>query len=406
MVVSVDLSRMDRVLWIDRENLRACIQAGITGRKLEDELGQLGLTLGHEPDSIEFSTLGGWIATNASGMKKNRYGNIEDMVLNVTLVTPAGNVEETQTFGRISTGMRVGKLVFGMEGNLGIITKAVVRLCRRPSYRRYQSLAFPDFERGVEFLRKLRTELSLPASIRLMDNRQYRFGQGLKPKMSRLQQVIHRVLRFYLLHVKKFDAEKFVGASVLMEGNKRELVHYERNLIRLAREFQGIPGGPQNGRRGYMLTFSIAYVRDLFSKLYILGETFETTVPWTKVMTVYNAVIAHAHAKQAEYRLPGKPLICGRVTQLYPTEACVYFTYAVRMKGIERPARLFAEIEHSFRDVILQAGGSLSHHHGIGKLRQSWVRDTVSRETIEVLQAIKHQVDPTNVFGVRNNMLE
>ena len=405
MVVSVDLSRLNRVLWIDRENLRACIQAGITGRSLEDELGKLGLTLGHEPDSIEFSTLGGWIATNASGMKKNRYGNIEDMVLNVTLVTPQGKIEETQTFGRISTGMRVGRLVFGMEGNLGIITSAVVRLCRKPSYQKYQSLGFPDLQHGVDFLRELRTEMSLPASVRLMDNRQFRFGQGLKPQMSRLQRSIHNVLRYYLLNVKKFDAEKFVGASVLMEGNKRELVQYERNLIRLARKFQGIPGGPQNGRRGYMLTFSIAYVRELFSKLYILGETFETTVPWTNVMTVYNAVIAHAHAKQAEYRLPGKPLICGRVTQLYPTDACVYFTYAVMMKGIERPAKIFAEIEHSFRDVILQAGGSLSHHHGIGKLRQSWIQQTVTPETVEVLQAIKRQVDPTNVFGVRNNML-
>ena len=112
-IISLDLGRMNRVLWIDPATRTACIEAGAVGRNIEHALRQHGYTLGHEPDSVEFSTLGGWIATNASGMKKNRYGNIEDVVLDVTLVSPDGVVEQTLTVPRASHGVDVRRLAFG-----------------------------------------------------------------------------------------------------------------------------------------------------------------------------------------------------------------------------------------------------------------------------------------------------
>ena len=135
MVVSVDTRRMNRVLSIDRANLTATVQAGITGSRLEELLGKEGLTCGHEPDSVELSTLGGWIATNASGMKKNRYGNIEDLVENITLVTPAGTIEQRYASPRQSPGIQLQKALFGSEGNLGLITRAVIQVHTSPSPR-------------------------------------------------------------------------------------------------------------------------------------------------------------------------------------------------------------------------------------------------------------------------------
>jgi len=130
MIVSVDMQRMNGIEWVDRENLHACVQAGIRGSDLEALLAEQGLTTGHEPDSIELSTLGGWIATNASGMKKNRYGNIEDIVENISMVTPEGVLEQLEPMPRVSVGMQPRNLLFGSEGNLGLITKAVI-ICVR-----------------------------------------------------------------------------------------------------------------------------------------------------------------------------------------------------------------------------------------------------------------------------------
>jgi alkyldihydroxyacetonephosphate synthase len=175
MIVVVDMRRMNQILWLDRENYRASIQAGITGKQLEEELEKAGFTSGHEPDSLELSTLGGWIATNASGMKKNRYGNIEDIVENFTLITPKGLVEQKVTMPRISIGMQPNKLLFGNEGNLGIITKAEIRIHKRPEAKKYGSVVFPTFEKGTAFLYDLTRSGTLPASVRLVDNFQFRF---------------------------------------------------------------------------------------------------------------------------------------------------------------------------------------------------------------------------------------
>ena len=126
MIVSVDMGRMNRVLWIDPENRMACIQAGAVGRNIAEQLAEHGFTMGHEPDSIEFSTLGGWVATHASGMKKNRYGNIEDLVLDVTVVTPRGTLERPNVAPRESVGVGdARRWIYGSEGAFGIVREAV-----------------------------------------------------------------------------------------------------------------------------------------------------------------------------------------------------------------------------------------------------------------------------------------
>ena len=153
-IVSVDTSRMSRVLWIDPENRLACIQAGAVGRHIAQQLARYGFTMGHEPDSMEFSTLGGWIATYASGMKKNRYGNIEDLVKDVTVVSACGVLERSdEVVPRESVGVGdVRRWIFGSEGEFGIVTKAVVQIFPLPEAQVYGSVVFRDFEQGVRFL--------------------------------------------------------------------------------------------------------------------------------------------------------------------------------------------------------------------------------------------------------------
>ena len=142
MVVSVDTRRMNKIESVDEKNLLATVQSGILGIDLENKLQEMGYTAGHEPDSIEFSTLGGWISTNASGMKKHRYGNIEDIVQNVTLITPKGTINQVKPLTRSSIGVKAQNMIFGSEGNFGLITKATIRIHKKPEASTFESILF------------------------------------------------------------------------------------------------------------------------------------------------------------------------------------------------------------------------------------------------------------------------
>jgi alkyldihydroxyacetonephosphate synthase len=403
-IVSVDMRRMNKILWIDHENFRAGVQAGITGKDLEERLERVGYTSGHEPDSLELSTLGGWIATNASGMKKNRYGNIEDIVEAVTMVTPNGVIEQGAAMPRQSLGIDPQQVAFGSEGNLGIITSAVIRIHKLPEAKKYGSLVFPNFKAGTEFLYELSQTGTLPASIRLLDNIQFRFGSALKGEPTRMEAIMGEIQKFFLLKVKKFDPNELVAATIVMEGTK-EQVDYQAKLInRLAKKYGGIAGGETNGKRGYMLTYAIAYIRDFLTDFHIIGETYETTVPWNKVQAVIDAVAEQVFKKHEEYGLPGRPYISPRITQLYHTGVCIYFTHGFSAVGVDNPDEIFSKIEHSLRETIMAAGGSISHHHGVGKIRKDFMQHTISPAATELIKEIKKANDPQNIFGIRNNV--
>jgi alkyldihydroxyacetonephosphate synthase len=404
MIVAVDMRWMNQIEWIDKANLRASVQAGITGQQLEAALKQQGFVCGHEPDSLELSTLGGWIATNASGMKKNRYGNIEDIVENITLLTPSGTITEIAPTPRASMGMQLTPLLFGSEGNLGLITQAVIKIHPLPQVTQYGSLIFPTFDLGVQYLYELAHSSFMPASIRLVDNHQFRFGQALKPKATGLKAYLERLQKFYVLNLKGFDPKQMVAATIVMEGTATEVAYQQNHLYRLAKRFQGVATGAANGQRGYMLTYSIAYLRDFLAAYSIMGETFETSVPWSQIQLVCAAVTETLQELHHQHHLPGKPYLSYRISQTYHTGVCLYFMFAVYVKGVPQPEVICGEIEHHLRQAIMENGGSISHHHGVGKIRQAFLKDTLSPGSIQLLQQIKQASDPQNIFGIRNNV--
>ena len=402
MVASVDMRRMNRVVELDEENLQARVEAGISGKQLERVLNDRGYTSGHDPDSLEFSTLGGWISTNASGMKKNRYGNIEDIVLEAKLVTPTGEIETRHATPRNSTGVQPRSFLFGSEGNLGIITQATLKIHKRPEAQRFGSLVFPSFERGVAYLKALRQTGQIPASIRLQNNTEFRFGQALKPAATGWKKVEQGIQRFFLFKLKGFDLKQVVACTVVMEGTKAEVRQQAKTIFKLAKRFGGISGGASNGKRGYMLTFGIAYIRDFFSQFHILGETFETSVPWTQIHEVIGAVEKTLTALHTKRGIPGKPYLAYRVTQTYHTGVCIYFTMGFCGQGLENAVGVYHEIEHALRQEILDRGGSLSHHHGIGKLRRDFLPQIQSENSIAVLRQLKKAMDPNDIFAIGN----
>ena len=401
-IVSVDMRRMNQILWIDPVNRMAFIQAGAVGRHIIQNLARYGWTMGHEPDSVEFSTMGGWVATHASGMKKNRYGNIEDIVLDVHVVTAAGKLERSSVGPRESVGIDPRLWLFGSEGSLGIITGAVVKLFPLPEVQNYGSILFPTFEQGVAFMYELGQAGVWPASVRLMDNLQFQFGQALKPASEGWHVQKSKIEKLFVTQIKGFDPTQMVACTLVFEGPKALVEAQEAHVYAIAARHHGMKAGAENGSRGYQLTYSIAYIRDFVMKHWVLAESFETSVPWSQVIALCDGVKARIHAEHAKRKLPGTPFITCRVTQVYETGVCVYFYFAFHYKGVHNPTDVYHELEDAARDEILAQGGSLSHHHGIGKLRQSFLPKIMSDAGLTWRAQAKKALDPQDIFGCRN----
>ena len=401
-ICSVDLRRMCKVVWIDPVNRMACIEAGAVGRHILEILKAAGFTMGHEPDSVEFSTMGGWIATHASGMKKNKYGNIEDLLLDITAVTPQGVVQRTSAAPRESIGIDPRLWLLGSEGKLGIITSCVVKLFPLPQVQKYGSVLFPDFETGVGFMYELAQAGNWPASVRLMDNLQFQFGQALKPAAKGWKVHKSKAEKLFITQVQGFDVTKMTACTLVFEGSKRDVAAQEQLVYEIAKKYDGFAAGAENGQRGYQLTWGIAYIRDFVMDHFVIAESFETSVAWSKLVPLVENVKARILAEHKARGLPGAPFITARVTQIYDTGACVYFYFAFSYKGLADPTHTFHEVEDIARQEILRCGGSLSHHHGVGKLRQHFMDQVMSPAAIQMQNALKNAIDPQNIFGTGN----
>lgn len=404
-IVSVNLQRMNRIVWIDPENNMASIEAGAVGRNIFAQLSEYGVTMGHEPDSVEFSTLGGWIATNASGMKKNRYGNIEDIVLDITVVTADGVIERKGLNPRESIGVDHRALLFGSEGNFGIITSAVVKLFPQPESVVHGSVLFPDFDSGYRFMRDITAEGVIPASVRLVDNLQFQLSQALKPAKTGTAALKSKAEKLLVTKLLGYKPDEMCACTLVFEGSPTETLSQQTALYAIAKKHGGMKAGAENGQRGYQLTFAIAYIRDFILKHYLIAESFETSVPWTQLPDLVSRVKQRITDECAARNIPGKPFVTARITQVYPTGAAVYFYFAYYYRGIENPSEVYAEIEHAAREEILAAGGSLSHHHGIGKLREGFLPEILSPEALRWKKQIKQALDPNNVFAAGNQQL-
>ncbi len=211
-------------------------------------------------------------------------------------------------------------MILGSEGLFGIVTEAVLRVRPMAEVHEYDSVVFPTFEDGVKFMRDLAKHRVHPASVRLVDNMQFRFAAAFSGTSTGvLKSLMHKLAKFYLTKIRGYDPYKLAVATLLFEGSKEEVEYQQKQLYEIAAKYNGMRAGADNGKRGYQLTFLIAYIRDFVMEHNFIAESLETSVPWTNVVTLCENTKKQIKESIKKHGVKGEPFVTFRVTLLYET---------------------------------------------------------------------------------------
>ena len=275
-------------------------------------------------------------------------------------------------------------------------------LCIKSMDNEGSACIYHNFDVGMRFMKDVsKLRAMKPASVRLLDNEQFRLGQALKEEASNsLRSHVAQKIAYYMGN---FSEKSVVCSTIAFEGTLVEVKLQKKFVRELASAHGGILAGSTVGKAGYALTFAIAYLRDFALNYNVLGESFETFVPWSKLTQVCTKTKYRIYFEHKRRALPGTPFVCCRITQLYDDGACVYFYFCMSISGVAEPSRAFSEIEKSARQEILINGGTLSHHHGLGK-RTTLMGEIYTPGYVNALISMKEAIDPTNTFGARNGV--
>ena len=394
-VLTVDLSRLDRLLSVDPVSRLATAQAGIYGPALESGLQAQGFTLGHFPQSFEFSTLGGWVATRSTGQQSCRYGSAADMLQGAKLVTPSGTLEVSAHPGS-ATGPDLRQVVAGSEGILGFIAEATVRLRPKPAARDYRGFLFPDFASGAEAIRLLLQDDVDVAMLRLSDPGETHL-LGQLAALGRPERWLQRTTRGAL---GLFGGRRPCLLLVGLEGSSSAVSSGRVSVARAVIGSGGLPVGAQPGRGWYRSRFRMPYVRDALLDHGIGVGAIETATVWSNVTALYRVLRDELTVaiRRVTDRGEGEPMVMAHISHAYPAGANLYFTFVfpIARRGARAQWRLIRRVAV---ETILSHGGTLSHHHGIGHISRDWLPAERGAIGVSLLRAIRHSVDPRGIMN-------
>jgi alkyldihydroxyacetonephosphate synthase len=382
--LSIDLGRMQKVLEIDERSRAARIQAGVFGPALEEQLRPHGLTLRHYPQSFEFSTLGGWIATRSGGHFATQFTHVDELVESLRVVTPAGLVETRRLPGD-GAGPSPERLFIGSEGTLGVITEAWMRVFARPTFRAKATAHYSDFAKGMEAVRSLAQSGLNPANCRLLDARE--------AMMNGVATSEHAVL---LIGFESHDHALDAWLKRAIELCRDAGGDVEERSIRISEDGDAARGGSADAWRGAFLR--APYLRDELVARGAFVETFETAITWDRFHSLDTAVRAAAERAARESSGGGAAIVACRITHAYSDGAAPYFTVICpARRGAELPQ--WDLIKTAITDAMLEHGATVTHHHAVGRDFRPWYESQLPPLYQRALAAAKRAVDPSGVLN-------
>ena len=390
-VISVDLTRMDRVLDVDERARLARVQPGVFGPHLEEQLNARGWTLGHFPDSFTHSTLGGWIATRSSGMQSDKYGDVADLTRAVRVATPKGMLA-TRPVPSTSTGPSVREMVLGSEGRLGIICEATVHVHRLPEERTILGYLFPDWEAGLAAMHDIAAGEAAPSVTRVSDAPETRFSFATKKDPTLLDQVTSKAMAAYLSRRRHFDVEAMCLSFIGYEGSKRHVARQRKLVGEVVKSHGGLCIGSGPGTLYDQKKFDTPYIRDYLLDRGALADVSETSAPWSVLPTLYGNVMAAAREAFAGLGVTGY-IMC-HLSHSYHAGACLYFTFAFKPSGDREPLDEYDVVKGAIQQAFVDSGATLSHHHAVGTEHARWLEEDISGPGVAMIRSLFDGMDP------------
>jgi alkyldihydroxyacetonephosphate synthase len=373
-VLALDVRRLNALLELDEESRLAVLEPGLRGPEAEALLGERGYTIGHLPQSFEYATLGGFAAARSSGQASAGYGRFDELVVGIRVATPAG----TLTLGRApksAAGPDLRQLVLGSEGAFGVITSLTVAVRPAPERRVYEGWRLPSFPDGLATLRRLAQDGPLPTVLRLSDE-------------------VETALNLARPAALGGGGEGGCLAIVGYEGRADDVEARRAGATRVL-EDAGASPEPGAGESWEHDRYRGPYLRDALLDAGALVETLETVTFWSSVPRLYEAVSGALRESLTEQGTP--PVVLCHVSHVYPSGASLYFTVACAQG--DEPVAQWRNAKAAASDAILAAGGSITHHHGVGTDHRDWYAQEIGELGVGVLQAVKAVLDPAGIMN-------
>jgi alkyldihydroxyacetonephosphate synthase len=398
-VVSLDLRRLDRVLEVDATSMAARIQAGATGPRLEEKLREHGLTLRHFPQSFEYSTLGGWIATRAGGHFATLHTHIDDLVESVRAITPRGTWESRRLPGS-GAGPSPDRALIGSEGILGVIAEAWVRVRPRPQFKLSCGVEFDDFLAAAGAVREISQSGLHPANCRLLDALEAGTtgaGSGEKSLLVLGFESPHHPVEGPMDLALEIARTHGGAAGEVRGGSSRGGVGAD---VRGEADHGGGADAVGAWRNAFLLA---PYLRDTFVACGVLSETFETAITWDRFEDFHATTMETVRAKVAEVcdapkDGPGAPRVTCRFTHVYPDGPAPYFTIMAPAKRGGEVAQ-WDEIKAAASEAVIENGGTITHHHAVGRDHRPWYDQQRPPPFAAALRAAKKELDPAGLLN-------
>ena len=389
-VLAVNLTRLRQLQYLDTESQLATFGAGVFGPDLEAQLRARGYTLGHFPQSFEYSTLGGWVVTRSSGQQSLRYGRIEQMFRGGSVETPAGTLD-IPTFPASAAGTDLREMVLGSEGRLGILTEATVRVTPLPKYEAFHAVFFPDWtaaETAVRHIVQAGLSLSMLRLSNALETTTMLALAGHKKLISVLESCLS------LRGCKEGKCMLMIGVS----GRKGAARSALKDALRLAMPQGGVHVGRYMGEKWKQNRFRNVYLRNAaWSHGYAI-DTVETAVDWPRVETMMRAVEAAAAGALAQH---GEQVHAyTHLSHLYAQGASVYTTFVYRLSGdYESDLARWRSLKHAASMAIVENGGTISHQHGVGGDHAAYLAAEKGALGVAAMRALFAHFDPQQMMN-------
>ena len=388
--LTLDLARMNHLLDLDQYSQLAIFEAGIKGPNIETALNQVGFTLGHFPQSFEYSTLGGWIATRSCGQQSFFYGRIEDLFRGGKLVSPIGDIE-LPPFPASAAGPDLKQIILGSEGRLGIISQAIVQLQSLPQFEDFYGIFFRDWEDGVNAVKEIAQKGIQLSMLRLSDPQETETTLVLSGKGNLLPYVDFGLSKLGY-------GEQRCLLIMGVTGDKTSSLKAKSAALRVCRKFRGLYTGNYVGKSWRKSRFLAPYLRNTLWEAGYALDTLETAVPWDKVDQAKKTIIRSiSEAVETENQ---RVLVFGHISHVYQTGASIYITYLFRrsadpQENLER----WQIMKGAASQAIIEQGGTISHQHGIGQDHIQYLSAEKGSLGIELLENVSNFFDPQAILN-------